>query len=360
MGEGDRTEINREVAHQPFDHLRPQPIIGGKGHTAHHRQRAGLDRPPPGAGIRRILHEALRQPADGRYAEPEQRIGRIRGVALEVAAKRPVGQRQGHRVVGTGEMIKPDRHIAVIGKDGGGRLGLRQPLRRARQACGIDQPLVRLEPRDMRIAEDRQPRRRQRRGLRRRGAHIGERLARKAVHQVEVDGSDPRLAQHRHAGGDHGERLHAADRFLHVEVEILHAQAGTVDAGGGECRHQRLVHGARIKLDGMLYDARQVEPVPQPLHQPGDALRPEQARRATAPVQVGDAPRRGFTGEQVDLRQQHLGIVVQRPGLAGRLGVAAAIGADVPAIRDMDVERDRGVTVERGQPRCGFRGTDGR
>ena len=53
----------------------------------------------------------------------------------------------------------------------------------------------------------------------------------------------------------HGERLHAADRFLHVKVEILYAQAGAVDAGGRQGCHERPIDGARIELDGMFDEA---------------------------------------------------------------------------------------------------------
>ena len=104
--------------------------------------------PPPDrarvAGeIGRVLHEALRQLADGRGAQPDQRVGVVGGVALEIAAQPLLARGHGERVVGQREMVEADRLIAEAAKRLGGDLRLLQPFAQVRQGGLVDQPLVR-------------------------------------------------------------------------------------------------------------------------------------------------------------------------------------------------------------------------
>ena len=63
-------------------------------------------------GVGRVLHEALRQPADGRGAKTDQRVGVVGGVALEIAVQPAFARGDAEFVVGQGEMIEADRLIA--------------------------------------------------------------------------------------------------------------------------------------------------------------------------------------------------------------------------------------------------------
>ena len=73
------------------------------------RQREALHGGEPAAGdgariageIRRVLHEALRQAADGRGAQPDQRVGVVGGVALEIAVQPVLARGDAQLVAGS-------------------------------------------------------------------------------------------------------------------------------------------------------------------------------------------------------------------------------------------------------------------
>jgi hypothetical protein len=92
---------------------------------------------------------------------------------------------------------------------------------------------------------------------------------------------------------DHRERLPAVDRVLHLRIEVLHADRGAVDAGGGQCGDVLLGGVAGIELDRDLGAGGEVE---APAQQPGQrqpVLRRQHRRAAAADVQVGTAKRCG-------------------------------------------------------------------
>ena len=58
---------------------------------------------------------------------------------------------------------------------------------------------------------------------------------------------------------DHHERLPAVDRALHVRIEVLYADGGAVDAGGGQRSDVLLRRVPRIELDRDLGVGCEVE-----------------------------------------------------------------------------------------------------
>jgi hypothetical protein len=87
-------EIDREIAHQPLDDPGALEIVGREREALGDGKPPAIDRAHVRADIRRILHMALRQPPDRGGAEADQSVGRIGGVALEVAMQAPAADRR--------------------------------------------------------------------------------------------------------------------------------------------------------------------------------------------------------------------------------------------------------------------------
>src|SRR5690606_21492849 len=107
---------------------------------------------------------------------------------------------------------------------------------------------------------------------------------RQAVDQVDVD----RAEAVRAAGVDHGagflDRLDAVDRLLYRRVEVLHAEAGAVEAEPGHAGDVGGRDEARIELDRDVAPrrARETELAAQRLHQLLQLAAVEEVGRAAA------------------------------------------------------------------------------
>lgn len=116
----------------------------------------------------------------------------------------------------------------------------------------VDLPLVGLQPWQMGITKAGDPVRRHRHDQ---GAGLPDQLdglQRQPVHQVEVQIFDAGRAQAVHRGIDHGKRLKPAYRDLNQRVDVLNAEACTVDADIHQPIGEFRRDVARIKLDGVL------------------------------------------------------------------------------------------------------------
>jgi hypothetical protein len=80
----------------------------------------------------------------------------------------------------------------------------------------INQPLVRLEPRDVSISEQGEPRGLERCGKLGAADHIADSLPGQTIHQVDADVGDTGGTQGCNRPFDLPERLEAADRLLHM------------------------------------------------------------------------------------------------------------------------------------------------
>jgi len=89
----------------------------------------------------------------------------------------------------------------------------------------------------------------------------------------------------------------------------------------------------------------------QPVHQPGELGRAEEGGRATAPVQLGHAAAAvEVAREQRDLLFHGDDVALGNGRVAGDDLVAGAVVADVAAVRDVHVQRQRaddGGTLEQ-------------
>ncbi len=69
---GNRIEVDRQIAHQPFDDVGPQPVVVAEFDAARHGQTSVFDDVLIGVDLHGVLHVALRQGADRRRPETDQ------------------------------------------------------------------------------------------------------------------------------------------------------------------------------------------------------------------------------------------------------------------------------------------------
>ncbi len=298
-----------------------------------------------------ILHVSGRQFADRRTAEAEQRIRRIGGVALEIPPQPAVGEGAGHRILGPGEMVEPDRYIARLLEALGDGLELGGAGLRIGQGLLGNQALVPLETGQMGIAEHRRPVRRHGQDLACGAAHGGYRLMGQAVEQIDRDMVDAGSAE---PGDDRGHLLHRldpVDRFLDLGIGGLHAEAGTVDTARGEGRHQFPVDHPRIEFDGQLGIRQEGEALAQMSEQPLHAAGADDRGRAPAEMQMDHRHHRRQPGRhQIDLRLELRQIGGDPVGPLGDEGVTAAIPAELAAVGNVEIEGEARLGRQRRQP----------
>ena len=191
----------------------------------------------------------------------------------------------------------------------------------------------------MRISEQRDPVRTQHAGAVHRILQIIERLARQAVHQIEVDRADARLAQPVDRLDDQLFGLDPADRLLAMLSKGLHAQTGPFHPHGGEHLRPFAAHRARIEFD------REDRIVDLEL----DRQRVDQAQEFDRSDRVGAAPAKGDPahasapgqqrGDRLDLAMKRAQVAFEPLALVRLARVATAVEADLLAERDMEVER---------------------
>ena len=80
--------LDFEIAHQRLDHAGAPFVLGGEGVAARGREMAVADPAGMGTGRGRVLGIALRKVRDRRGAEPDQHLGPVVGVTLEVAPQK--------------------------------------------------------------------------------------------------------------------------------------------------------------------------------------------------------------------------------------------------------------------------------
>ena len=176
---------------------------------------------------------------------------------------------------------------------------------------------------------------------------IDNALAGQAIHQVEIDRLDAGTAELVHGGHDGVEGLDAVDEFLHVRRERLHTQADAVDAGSRQHLGIARLNGARIKFHGDFGAVCHVELGAQRRDNAGQHGRGQSVGTAAAKLH-GDHPALHQAGRRGDLGQQRLFIALQ-PVIGRHLGVAAAIPANLPAERHMEIERHRRTRRDGGE-----------
>ena len=285
---------------------------------------------------------ATRQAADRGRAEAQQHRRAVGGVALEVAAQAALPCRLRERVPGQGEVVQAQRLVAHPPQHRLGTFRLPQPRDHAGQQRGVDRLLVRPHPGHMRVAEDRDPVGAEPGGEAGAGLHMRDGLPRQPVHQVQVDAADPRGAQPLHRARDRFRRLRPPDPGLDLRRDVLNAQACPVEAHPGQGAGQRFVQQARVELDRQLRIVTDMESLPQRRQQGAQPLRAQDRGGAAPQMQVRHAGMwRQRLRQQRDLGQKRLGIGADARCRTGRLRVAGAVPAELPAEGHVHVERQR-------------------
>ena len=264
------------------------------------------------------------------------------GVAHEVAVQPATILRGGEVVVGQGEVVHAD-----VGITSGSELfdrHLQQPeldLRR-RQVGLVDLPLRLEHRRQVGVAVDGES---IRACLRHRIQRAGEAfrvLLGQAVDEIDVDRPEAVLA----AGLDDRHRLldalDAVDRLLHDRIEILHAEAGTVEADCGQLGDVGRRDEARIEFDRQVAIAGvgKMEVAAQRFHHLAQLRGREEVGRAAAEVQLDDlAIAVEQLGHHRDLAVQADQVGLATAEVAGDDAVAAAVEARAHAKRHVHVQR---------------------
>ena len=169
------------------------------------------------------------------------------------------------------------------------------------------------------------------------------RLLRKAVDEIHVDGLESRLARRIERFLRHFKRLNTVDGFLHVGVEVLHAERHTVEAHFVELLHLVGAAGAGVNLDrefAALFGER--EALRERLHHEGDFVVREKRGRAAAEMKLFEfLGARNVLFDEVALAADHLNIGGAARMVARYDFVAAAVKAHVVAEGNVHVERER-------------------
>ncbi len=348
---GEGGEIGRVRAHDPLDHRPPQPVLGAERDPPRHREQPPLHLLAPGGHARGILPVERGKARDRGGPEPDEDRRVIGGVALEIAPQPVRAGRFGQRIGGAGEMIEPDRLIAMRGEGGVDQLIEPEARLDAGQRLFGDQRLMALHPGHMGVAEGGD-------AVGGEAQHLGEsggepRLALmgQPIDEVDIDRAHPDPPQRLRRLGGHPVILRPADRLLHVRIEVLHAEARPGGADRGERLDRAAVEAAGVDLEGDLCVGGEAEGAGERLCDAEQGGGGQDGGGAAAPVEMADLEGGGAGGDEADLLDQRLGIGEQGAVGADRGGVAAAIPTELAAERDVDVERGRGSGGEGGERR---------
>jgi len=173
-----------------------------------------------------------------------------------------------------------------------------------------------------------------------------------AVDQVDADRAETGVARGLHDGHRFRFRLDAVDGFLHVGVEILHAQADAVEALRAQRKHAFARHRARVDLDRIfaVFIGGELEMLAQMQHQLIHLLFAQVSGRAAAEMQLFDLV---HAGKQLAL---HGDFLLQVAEVGSRLAavfrddfVAGAVVTQGVAERHVHVQRQRTAAAAHAQ-----------
>ncbi len=178
---------------------------------------------------------------------------------------------------------------------------------------------------------------------RERGAHVRHRaslvLTRQGIHEVQVEVAQARRMQFLGGGAGVLHAVDASEPLEHGRRETLRAQRYAVDAGGAVVGEAAALDGPRIRFQRDLGGGGQRQAAAQPVEQPRQRGRLEQARRAAAQEDAGDrAP--GNSGQlRVQILEQgvEVGRLRQVPVQGVRIEIAVRALAHTPG--EVQVER---------------------
>ena len=130
-------------------------------------------------------------------------------------------------------MIETDSDVAQSCERFARRLGLIKSRLSVWERRFVDQSLPAFEPRNVRVAEERETVRRRRRRQTDGFQQVFGRLRRQTVHEVEAELLDAGVTQVGDGLANNLEWLHAPYGLLDMRIEILHAKRGARHPDGG-------------------------------------------------------------------------------------------------------------------------------
>ena len=136
-----------------------------------------------------------------------------------------------------------------------------------------DRLLMLLEPRNMRVAEHCNAVGVLRGGECRRFHDMINRLARQAIHQVDIERRNVTCSESVYSCFDRIARLGAIDPFLDAGVEHLDAEAGAREAVSGQGSYHCGIGPARIQLGRNICKRADGKPAVKDVKQTGDLIR---------------------------------------------------------------------------------------
>ncbi len=238
-------------------------------------------------------------------------------------------------------MVDPDLGIAIPQEQPPGGIKKRQPLLRRRQCLRRDHLLPLGHPWHMCIAIERHTIRRQRQQFLHALRHPLTVLVRQAKEDVGVQAFDPGGAYHLDRITRGIIALNAADDFLDLVIEILHADRRPVHAVFGKNGNAFLVDLVRVDFNGEFRTFRKRCNIKDRLGQLAHHVGREQRWRPAPPVQARQThPGRQNLAEQSQFLFQRLKIDSHRIQFLRALGAAGAEPAQSPAKRDVNIERN--------------------
>ena len=258
--------------------------------------------------------------------------------------QRALAQRDRELVVGPREMIEPDVDVAgrreFLVRD---REHREFRLRIGQLLAVVEDFLRRLDPRHVRVAENRQPVGRQRQHVLDRLRKRLRRLQRQTEDQVDVDRAESARAQPVEGLLVDRLRLKPVDRQLHPRVRVLHAERRAVGPDLLQRPHVVLGEPARIDLDAELAVRRaHRKDFSDQCSEPAQFVRREKGRRAAAQMDLRDRPRAIHPrGGEPHLPREIVEILGGGIAALGDDGVAAAEPAPRLAKREVKIQRDR-------------------
>ena len=213
----------------------------------------------------------------------------------------------------------------------------------------------------MRIAKQSDAVGREQNGLRDGGVNGMDALQGQAIKQIEIDGCDARFMQQADRARHGVEGLDAVHSLLHLRIEILHAQTGTVDAPSGIGANLIGIEMARVELQRTCGTCDEIKGLVQPRHDLVELTARQAVGRATAKVQMRDLwPPCQVAFDQPDFFQQVFEKQLDGPLAFDNMGVATAIPAQLVAEGHMHIERNRLLQINGFKPCLECRRADAR
>ena len=329
-----------EGAHEAVDDPAAHLIIAAAGVALVDGETAFRHLPLPLGQDLFVLKVGVAHIADGAGAKSKAVATRLHGVAHEIADDASVLDRLGELIVGPGEVIHAHGHVAVTFQDFRGQQKQIQTQLGAGQGFCGDAALMGQHLRQVGKAVDGHAVGGEFQGGFQRVAEGFHGLARQAVHQIQIHAAKTQLPRLLDGGQGLIPGLPAGDEFLHMFIQILHAEGDAVEAQLAQGRQLIGLEKGGIHFNGHFRARQQVEAIRDDAEGALKLRHLEVGWGAAAPVQLDGVAAVGqVLGPEFHFGFQRAQIGFHRRVLRADHHVAAAVRAPPLAKRNMGVER---------------------